>query len=97
MTQIRTYYEIYRDPERGWCWQFCDTDGQVIAKSSDAYKDRGDCLRAIVCVRQSAPSRIYQASRRPQLRPPACRKTKHATPGRVVSFPACNREEVLEC
>lgn len=92
MTQMQTRYEIYRDVDRRWRWRFRDDGGQDIAQSSHAYKDRGDCLRTIVCVRGSADSGIHQV-RLPRRPKRSIRKPR----GRVVDFPACNKRGVLEC
>lgn len=93
MTQTKARYEIYRDTaDRRWRWRFRDAEGRDIGQSSQAYQERGDCLRAIVCIRGSGDFGIHQL--RPP-RPPRKRLARTRTPGRVIDFP--NRKEVLEC
>lgn len=43
-------FEYYRDAEGGWRWTLYATNGKKIADSSEGYKRRVDCLRAICLI-----------------------------------------------
>lgn len=79
MTRTQARYEMYLDDHRRWRWRYRGEED--IAQSSRGYVDRGDCLRAIACIRGSAGSQIHQVRLRHVRRPTR-------SPGLLIDFPA---------
>lgn len=46
---------VYKDAAKEWRWKFKASNGQIMADSSEGYKNKQDCLHAIDYVRDMAP------------------------------------------
>ncbi len=43
-------FHIYQDLQVEWRWQLSDEEGRKLAESSQSYRDKSDCLQAIIKV-----------------------------------------------
>ena len=43
-------FQIYQDLQHAWRWQLSDEEGRKLGDSSQSYRDKSDCLMAIVQV-----------------------------------------------
>jgi uncharacterized protein len=43
-------FHIYQDLQYEWRWQLSDEEGRKLAESGNSYRDKSDCLQAIVQV-----------------------------------------------
>jgi uncharacterized protein YegP (UPF0339 family) len=49
-------FEVRKDKAGEWYWIFQAQNNKTIAKSSESYKNRTDCLHSIRLVKELAPS-----------------------------------------
>ena len=49
-------FEMKKDAKDEWYWTFQAENGLTIAKSSESYKNRIDCLNSIRIVKEKSPS-----------------------------------------
>jgi uncharacterized protein YegP (UPF0339 family) len=56
-------YKVYRDVAKNWRWRFVARNGEIIAVSSEGYKNRIDCLYAINLVKLSKDAPIEYLDR----------------------------------
>ena len=54
-------YETYKDVKGEWRWRFFGANGKQISKSSEGYKNKADCNRAIEIMQTSAKAAIKLA------------------------------------
>ena len=53
-----------------WLWEFRDKTGRVVARSTERYKNKKACMRAIAYLKTVAPkAQIYDGAGQPTLRP----------------------------
>lgn len=50
----KTTFETYEDAKKEYRWRLKASNGQVMAGSSEAYKVKADCEKAVALVRQAA-------------------------------------------
>ncbi len=43
-------FHIYQDLQYEWRWQLSDEEGRKLAESGHSYRDKSDCLQAIIQV-----------------------------------------------
>lgn len=57
----RTYpcYWQERDSTEQWHWFYFGEDGAEIARSSESYRDRVECIHAIQLMKNSSTSEIF--------------------------------------
>ena len=56
-------YKVYRDAAKHWRWRFVARNGETIAKSSESYQNRIDCLHSIELIKQSQNAPIEYLTR----------------------------------
>jgi uncharacterized protein YegP (UPF0339 family) len=49
-------FEVKKDTRGEWYWTFQAENNKVIARSSESYGNRGDCLHSIKLVKDLAPT-----------------------------------------
>jgi uncharacterized protein YegP (UPF0339 family) len=49
-------FEVRKDNKVEWYWTFQANNNETIARSSESYINRGDCLHSIKLVKELAPS-----------------------------------------
>jgi uncharacterized protein YegP (UPF0339 family) len=45
-------FRIYQDLQYDWRWQLSDEEGRKLAESSQSYREKADCLYAIIQVQR---------------------------------------------
>ena len=53
-------YVIYKDIQFQWRWTFYASNGEAIAVSSEAYRNKSDCLHSINLVKASSGAPVYE-------------------------------------
>jgi len=53
-------YELYKDRADEWRWRYMAKNGEEIAKSSEGYKNKGDCTHGIDLVKGSANDPVVE-------------------------------------
>jgi uncharacterized protein YegP (UPF0339 family) len=48
-------FDLKKDDKGEWYWTFQADNNKTIAKSSESYKNRGDCLHSIKLVKDLSP------------------------------------------
>lgn len=48
-------FEVYLDTSREYRWRLRANNHEIVADSSEGYKDKRDCLRGIEIVKTHAP------------------------------------------
>jgi len=54
------HFKIYVDTSGDWRWRYKSTNGNIIADSSEGYRNKSDCLRGIELVKASTTSPVYE-------------------------------------
>ena len=49
-------FEVKKDIQGEWYWTFQADNNKTIAKSSESYKNRTDCLHSIKLVKELSPN-----------------------------------------
>jgi len=49
-------FDVKKDNKGEWYWTFQADNSKTIARSSESYVNRSDCLHAIKIVKEKAPS-----------------------------------------
>jgi len=55
-------YWMYKDNRNEWRWTYEASNGETIAVSSEGYKNRNDCRRAIDIMKLSTNSEVWVPS-----------------------------------
>jgi uncharacterized protein YegP (UPF0339 family) len=53
-------FRVYRNWLRQWRWTLVAANGRKIATSGEGYRNKADCLDAIVLVKQSASAQTLE-------------------------------------
>ena len=48
-------FTVYTDKHEAFRWRFTASDDRVIAKSSEGYRNREECLRSLALLQKDAP------------------------------------------
>ncbi len=48
-------FEVRKDAKSEWYWTFQAENGETIARSSEGYRNRADCLHSIRIVKDFSP------------------------------------------
>ena len=59
---LRCKFVIYKGKNREWWWRFTAANGQIMAGSTEGYKNKQDCLTAINYVQEHAGATIIQVT-----------------------------------
>ena len=59
-------FELRKDSKGEWYWRFQANNNKVIARSSESYVNRSDCLHSIRLVKEQAPGApVYDMTKTP--------------------------------
>lgn len=54
----RSLYEVYRGKNNEWYWRFLAGNGEEIFRSTDGYKNKGDCKHSIELAKGSKDAQV---------------------------------------
>ena len=53
-------FQIYQDLQCEWRWQLSDEEGHKLAESGLSYRDKSDCLQAIIQVQSCEHAVVFE-------------------------------------
>jgi uncharacterized protein YegP (UPF0339 family) len=53
-------YQLYKDKNGYWRWNYVASNGRVIADSGEGYVNRSDCLNGIAIMKASSNAPVYE-------------------------------------
>lgn len=59
MVETFPCYKEFKDKSGDWYWIYYAANGEALARSSESYRNRGDCLHCINLIKASQDSPVY--------------------------------------